>query len=96
MLLELGQASWEGRQRAEASGAPAFTPEQLGLGAPPLPPVQPTSQPTTQPTGVSCVRPSVAYIVATEGIATVTSPSRADEGGEAPPRWAPTAIEDIK
>ena len=31
MLLELGQASWEGRQRAETSGAPAFTSEQLGL-----------------------------------------------------------------
>lgn len=31
MLLELGQASWDGRLLAEANRLPPFTAEQLGL-----------------------------------------------------------------
>ena len=34
MLLDLGQASWDSRLRAEAAGTPALTPLQLGLRAP--------------------------------------------------------------
>lgn len=69
MLLDLGQASWEGRQRAEDSGAPAFTPEQLGLKAPASPPtLQPLTNGPPYPPPPSQTNPSTAAAWAPTGI----------------------------